>query len=44
MCVISGFYRAVDENCVLLGYLLRNNPDEGSYQQNMQFMAKFKIA
>jgi hypothetical protein len=42
MCFISGFCREVDESSALLGNLLRNNPYEDSYQQNMQFVANLK--
>jgi len=40
--VISGFRRKVDENCAILGYMLRNNPHEDNSQQNMQFMTNLK--
>jgi hypothetical protein len=44
LCVISGFCRDVDENCVLLGY---DNPAERTYQSlctlNLELQYRYKI-
>jgi len=42
ICMISCSRRKVDENCAILGYLLRNNPQEGNSEQNMEFMINLK--